>query len=199
MKLSVFSLLAGVVCGRFLFSAEHIVFLDQTVAVALNLLVFTIGMDLGGSKEVFDGLKKYHVKILIVPFGVVIGSLLGGLVVGLLAGMPSYLSASISAGFGWYSFSVVALRELAGDQISTIAFLTNAFREVIALVFTPWVALRLGNYAAVAPAGATAMDVTLPIISKSTNAQITVVAVISGTILTALPPALIPLLFYWLQ
>jgi|GEM_PF-6736280 len=38
------------------------------------------------------------------------------------------------------------------------------------------------------------MDTTLPLISKATNADTTIIAMVSGTALSALVPLLVPLL-----
>ena len=76
---------------------------------------------------------------------------------------------AISSGFGWYSLSGIILTQLHSAEIGTIAFLTNIFRELITVVSIPFIAKYLNDYTAIAPAGATSMDSTLPIISKYTN------------------------------
>ena len=43
------------------------------------------------------------------------------------------------------------------------------------------------------------MDVTLPIISRNTDAQTTIAAFYSGTVLTLLVPIIVPLLIKWAQ
>jgi len=63
----------------------------------------------------------------------------------------------------------------------------------------PLIARTAGRLAAVAPGGATAMDVTLPIISQSTDAQTTLVAFYSGTVLSALVPVVVPLIIQLIE
>ncbi|MCL4426688.1 MAG: lysine exporter LysO family protein, partial [Firmicutes bacterium] len=78
--------------------------------------------------------------------------------------------------------------------LGTMAFLANLLRELLALLLIPLVARRLGKVMAVAPAGATAMDSTLPVISRFTDPQTAVIAFLSGAALTAISPFLIPFL-----
>ena len=75
----------------------------------------------------------------------------------------------------------------------TIAFLANVFREMLTFIVVPFVASHLNYYCAIAPAGATAMDTTLGIISKNTNGTIAVLSFVSGVICTLLVPVLVPI------
>ena len=63
-----------------------------------------------------------------------------------------------------------------------MALLSNIFRELIALIFTPFLAKKLGPYAAVAAAGATSMDVCLPGITRSCGPEIIPATLISGVL-----------------
>ena len=87
------------------------------------------------------------------------------------------------------------LKELAGNQVATMAFLSNVFRELLAFAAIPLAARYLGNYAAIAPGGATAMDTTLPVILKSTDEATGAVAVITGVLCSALAPLLVTLIY----
>lgn len=73
--------------------------------------------------------------------------------------------------------------------------MTNVLRELMAFLMIPFVARHFGRYAAVAPSGATAMDTTLPVIARATDDETALIAVISGVVLTALVPVLVPLLY----
>ncbi|HBG01783.1 MAG TPA: hypothetical protein DDW87_09455, partial [Firmicutes bacterium] len=70
--------------------------------------------------------------------------------------------------------------------LGALALLTNVFREVFAILLIPLIAKNIGKLPAVAPGGATTMDVTLPIIAQNTDAQTTLIAFYSGTVLSAL-------------
>ena len=171
------SLLLGILCGYFLFPPEAVPVMDRLMSYALMLLLLSVGIEVGTNKTVFRKIREYNVRILVIPFGVAVGSIAGGLLLGFFLGMPVNESAAVSSGFGFYSVSAVILREL------------------MAFLMIPFVARHFGRYAAVAPSGATAMDTTLPVIARATDDETALIAVISGVVLTALVPVLVPLLY----
>ncbi|MPN28524.1 Lysine exporter LysO [bioreactor metagenome] len=83
------------------------------------------------------------------------------------------------------------LKELGGEALGAIAFLTNVFREIFAVILIPILAKRLNTYSAIAPAGATSMDTTLPLVSKATNPEVAVISFINGVIMSSLVPVLV--------
>ena len=189
------SLLLGILCGYFLFPPEAVPVMDRLMSYALMLLLLSVGIEVGTNKTVFRKIREYNVRILVIPFGVAVGSIAGGLLLGFFLGMPVNESAAVSSGFGFYSVSAVILRGLGGAQLGTVAFMTNVLRELMAFLMIPFVARHFGRYAAVAPSGATAMDTTLPVIARATDDETALIAVISGVVLTALVPVLVPLLY----
>lgn len=189
------SLALGAICGYFFFSPDVVAAMDTLMSYALMLLIFSVGIEVGTNKTVFRKIREYNVRILVIPFGVAVGSISGGLLMGLMLGQPPNVSGAISSGFGFYSLSAVLLREMGGSQIGTIAFITNILRELLSFLIIPVVAKYLGKYAAVAPSGATAMDTTLPVIAKATDDETALMAVISGVVLTALVPVLVPIIY----
>lgn len=195
MYLILASLVLGILSGYFILPAGIISNLDKIASFALNLLILSVGIDLGTNKEVFYSLKETGLKILLVPVSIIAGSTLGGVIAALIYGMPLQLGLAISSGFGWYSLSGVILSNLAGPETGTIAFLTNVFRELIAVLAIPLLAKKLNHLTAIAPAGATSMDTTLPLISEATDSKTVVVSFINGAILSSLVPVLVPLFF----
>jgi len=73
-----------------------------------------------------------------------------------------------------------------------LAFITNVCREIIAIIIIPIIAKYIGKLESIAPAGATAMDTTLPIISKATDGNVAVISFITGVSLSLLVPILVP-------
>lgn len=188
------SLTLGIAFGNFI-SPEMFKDIDKISTIALNLLIFSVGVDIGLNKEVLTKIKKKGAKILLVPLAVVIGSLFGGLIVGLIFKLQTNLALAISAGFGWYSLSAVILTNLAGAEAGTVAFLSNVFRELLAVLSIGFIASKINYITAIAPSGATAMDTTLPVISKFTDEETVVIAFLTGTILTFLVPFLVPFFY----
>ena len=167
-------------------------FIDSASSYMLLILLFSVGIDMGLNKEVFTRIKELGFKILLIPFGVVVGSLFGGFLTAFLTQMPVKDSLAISAGLGWYSLSGIMITEAGNPVAGTIAFLSNVFREMLTFIVVPFIASHMNYYCAIAPAGATAMDTTLGIISRNTNGTIAVLSFVSGVICTLLVPVLVP-------
>lgn len=196
MTLSIIiSVIAGIFAGYFIIPETLISSMDLITTIALNILIFFVGIDIGLNKHIFKDLKKHGFLLLAIPMSIVAGSLIGGALTGYIFKMPSNLSLSISAGFGWYSLSGILLAKLHNAEIGTIAFLTNVFRELITVMAIPLIAKYLNDYTTIAPAGATSMDSTLPIISRYTKPEIVVISFFNGALLSSLVPILVPFLY----
>ena len=186
------TLLCGIGVGMFAGGAVDMAVTEELSSILLLLLLFSVGIDMGLNKQVFMQIKKLGFKILLIPTGVTIDSLLGGAVVAVFFPESLKECLAISSGMGWYSLSGILLTEAGNPTGGTISFLANVMREMLTFVSVPFIAKHIGYYCAIAPAGATAMDTTLAIISRNTNATIAVVAFVSGITLTMLVPILVP-------
>ncbi len=196
MTLSIIlSVIFGIIAGYFFFPEAIVPYMDTVTTIALNILIFFVGIDLGLNKHIFKDLKKHGALLILIPLSIILGSLTGGIITGWIFNMPSNISLSIASGFGWYSLSGVILTKLHSAEIGTIAFLTNVFRELITVMSIPFIAKYLNDYTTIAPAGATSMDTTLPIISKYTKPEIVVIAFFNGAVLSTLVPILVPFFY----
>ncbi|MCI8703315.1 MAG: lysine exporter LysO family protein [Anaerotignum sp.] len=193
MSLILLAALALGVAGGVLLPEDASAFLDSASSVMLLALLFSVGIDMGRNKEVFARIKELGLKILLIPAGVAAGSLFGGAVTALLIHLPLREGMAISFGLGWYSLSGILLTEAGNPTGGAVSFLANVFREAITFVIVPFLAGHLNFYCAIAPAGATAMDTTLGVISKNTDSETAVLAFVSGVVCTLLVPVLVPL------
>lgn len=185
------AIILGIGCGYFIFPSTIISNLDTVASFSLYALIFSVGIDVGSNKTILKDLKAMGLKILLVPFGGIVGSLLGGLITGVIFNMALNESLAVASGFGWYSLSGVMLKELGGEALGATAFLTNVFREILAVILIPILAKKMNEYTAIAPAGATSMDTTLPLVSKATNPEVAVISFINGVILSSSVPILV--------
>lgn len=167
--------------------------IDQASSYLLLILLVSVGIDMGRNREVFLRIRELGVRILLIPLGVMVGSLCGGAVAALLLRMPLTEGMAITAGLGWYSLSGILMTEAGNPVGGALSFLSNVFREVLTFLLVPALAGYGSFYTAIAPAGATAMDTTLGLISKHTNGTIAVIAFVSGVICTLAVPFLVPL------
>lgn len=168
---------------------------DHMLSIGLSLLLFFVGMDIGKNKNVLRDIKKSGAMFFIVPFGVIIGSLAGAILAGFLLSYPVNESGAIGSGLGWYTLSSIIIAPYS-SELSVLAFLTNVVREIIAIATIPLVAKYIGFVEAISPSGATAMDTTLPIVSRNTNAETAVLSFSTGLILTMVVPILVPLFLF---
>lgn len=188
------TIIVGAFLGHWIVPTSLIGQLDQITTVALGVLILGVGIELGQNKEIWFKLKQLGWRVLLVPLGVAVGTLLGTTLAGWLLQMPFNESSAIGAGFGWYSLSAILIDQMYNAQTGTIAFLANVFREILAILLIPIIAAKIGKVTSVAPGGATAMDTTLPFVTKAAGPEAGLIAFISGAILTGLVPILVPLL-----
>lgn len=189
----ILAVVIGIFSGLFIFPEVFSAHIGIIIDMGLCLLLFFVGMDIGRNKEILNQIKSNGYKILLIPFGVALGSIAGSMLGGFALGLPINESSAIGAGFGWYSLSAIELSKYSAET-GALAFITNVCREVFALVSIPYIAKYIGKLEAIAPAGATAMDTSLPVISKSTDANTAVVSFITGVVLSTLVPILVPAL-----
>ncbi|MFA5576443.1 MAG: lysine exporter LysO family protein [Tissierellaceae bacterium] len=195
MSLSILlAVLAGVGIGYFFLPISVLSSLGVVIDVGLMILLFFVGIDIGKQKGIFGTIKKVGFRALLVPLAVTLGSILGSMVAGLLLKMKINEAGVIGAGLGWYSLSSTMLLAEGYVELSALAFLANVLREISALIIIPLVAKYLGKLEAIAPAGATAMDTALPVISKATGPQISVIAFITGVLCTIIVPIILPII-----
>ncbi|HSM58995.1 MAG TPA: lysine exporter LysO family protein [Candidatus Sulfomarinibacteraceae bacterium] len=165
-----------------------------TTHLVLLLLLLLVGLGLGADAQAWHFLRSMHLKVALVPLIVIVGSLLGAALFSLVLPTLSLRdSLAVGAGFGYYSLSSVIITELRGQHLGVVALLANILREVMTLLFTPLLVRYFGRLAPIASGGATAMDTTLPLISRFAGPEYTAVAVLSGSVLTILVPLLVTL------
>lgn len=184
------SVLIGLAIGYFF--GDFINFdISNLIQIGLYLLLFFIGIDIGTNKNIFNDLKKIDKKVLFLPFLTMIASLLGGAVASLILSLSLGEAVAVSSGMGWYSFSAIELSKV-NVELGGIAFLSNIFRELLAIFLIPFIAKKIGAFESVSVAGATAMDSVLPVINRSNSAEISIVAFYSGLIISLIVPLLVP-------
>ncbi len=193
------SLVLGIIMGLFFLPVGIANLIGSIGEISLAVLLFTVGFDLGRDANLGQKIKDLPKITLAVPFLVALGSIIGASLFSFLIGISPGDAALAGAGFGWYSLSAVIIAQTYDLTLGALALLTNVSREILAFLLIPLVAKKVGYLPAVAPGGATAMDVTLPIIARNTDAQTTLAAFYSGTVLSILVPIVIPLLIQLVQ
>ena len=157
----------------------------------LYALIFIVGVSMGSNRELGKMLKSATPKLLLLPLATILGSLLFSAVVALVLSQWRIVDCmAVGSGLGYYSLSSVlisqymepALGAALAAELGTIALLTNIFRELFTIIAAPLLCRFFGPFAPIASAGATAMDVCLPVILRTSGNAFLPAAVISGVL-----------------
>lgn len=192
--LVILALIAGVCCGMGGLSGEAAAWISGRSEWVLMLLMFSVGLSVGSNRDIFRRLRKMDMRVWMVPAGVIAGSLAGGALCGLFLPLGLRESAGVGAGMGWYSLAGVMLTDFCGAEVGAVAFLSNLLRELLSFLTIPLAVKHLNPYAAIALAGATSEDTTLPILMRHASAEMVVYSVINGVLTSAAVPVLLRLL-----
>ena len=168
--------------------------LDAICGWALKALLFFIGMQFAQAKL---SLKESLLDpaILLIPLATALGSLASGLLLMPLFHLRLGAVLSLQAGFGWYSLSGILISGLGDPGLGSASFLSNMARESLAFILIPFLGASGRPWLAIGTGGATAMDVTLPIVEQCAGPEWVPASFTSGAILSILVPVLVPALF----
>ena len=192
---TILALLLGLAFGLSGLELPLLTFLSQHTDLVLYLLMFSVGISVGMHRGLFRKIREYHIRIFIIPFGIILGSLVGGLVCAAIFHLPLGQGAAIASGMGWYSLAGATISQIGGSELGSVAFLSNLMREIFSFIIIPVAAIKLNYYTCIAPAGATSEDTTLPVMLKYTNEETVVLSVLNGIICSFFVPILISLCF----
>lgn len=170
-------------------------FESSYITYILYLMLFFVGMQMVQQEISLLPLLTSPMMILL-PLSTIVGTYLGALAIPLMTQYTIRESMALVSGFGWYSLSGVLISSLGEPKLGAVSFLSNLFRETLSFVLIPLLGtLFSASFSPISIAGATSMDVTLPILKKSLGESIVPLAISHGIILTLLAPFLIPLWF----
>jgi uncharacterized membrane protein YbjE (DUF340 family) len=196
--------LLGIVCLGFAagwpMPASILPVAEATTSWMLYLLLFFIGIQLMQSGVDFAK-AAMKPQTVILPLLTIAGTLAGALALsGPLHGLGLLhethgRTLALAAGFGWYSLSGVLITNMGSPYLGSIAFLCNMIRETISLVCIPLLARAGAPRLAIGIAGATSMDVTLPLIEQCCGPEYVPASVVHGVLLSFLVPVLVPFFY----
>jgi uncharacterized membrane protein YbjE (DUF340 family) len=158
----------------------------------LYFLLFIIGMQMNGSGASL-GKMLFQPAVLLVPAVTIVGTLAGSLGTLMFDGMTPGRALALGSGFGWYSLSGVLISNLGDPMLGAASFIANLLRETLAFLSIPLLKFTGRCESGIGIAGATSMDVTLPVVEDSWGAGVIPLSVAHGVILSFLVPFLVPL------
>lgn len=179
--------------------------MDSRVSfMALCALLFFVGMCIGLNPDMKREVRSLNPRLALLPLVTIFGSWMGAVVAwAVMYLLPHVLGNSdtvhraltdclaVDSGFAYYSLSSIFVTEYRGAELGTIALLANIIREMLTLLGTPLMARWFGPMAPISSGGATTMDTTLPIISKTVGQRYLALAVYHGFVVDFSVPFLV--------
>lgn len=174
--------LLGTLCGMF-----HLLPSDLSQSnisfYALCALMFSVGISIGNDPQTLRNFRSLNPRLVLLPAATILGTLSAAALVSLI--LP-HRSASecmaIGSGMGYYSLSSIFITQYKGPELGTLALLSNILREIMTLLCAPLLVRWFGNLAPISAGGATTMDTTLPIITRTAGQQFVIVSIFHGFI-----------------
>lgn len=190
------SIVAGIVIGYFL-PQSAVDPLSWMLIFTLVLLYIGVGISIGSNKTVFKFIKLVGFRVIYLSLAIFVGSVLGGLLSGLIMNIPLEASVLSASGMSYYSITGAYMTQTYGIEIGTYGFLVNVMREFFTVLLLPLL-IKISKGSPIAGGAAGTMDTMLLPVTKFVGAELGLIALITGTILTFAVPFLLPLLRYGL-
>lgn len=170
----------GVACGLLHIIPDGFIN-DRTSFYVLCALMFSVGMSIGCDSATLRSFRQLNPRLALLPFVTIAGTLAGAMASSVVLPHRELSDClAVGSGMGYYSLSSIFITEYRGAELGTVALLANIFRELAALLLAPFLARRFGKLAPISVGGATTMDTTLPVITRSVGPEYVVVSVFHG-------------------
>jgi uncharacterized membrane protein YbjE (DUF340 family) len=160
----------------------------------LCALMFSVGICIGNDPNLFGQFRSLNPRLIFLPLMTILGTFFGVIVVSFFIKNRSLADClAVGSGFGYYSLSSILITQYKGIELGTIALLSNVMREVITLLFAPWMVRYFGKLAPISAGGATTMDTTFPIIVRYSGKEYAIISIFQGFVMDFSVPFLVTL------
>lgn len=188
------SILLGIAVGYFILPKTSAEVLSIALTFSLMVLYIGVGISLGANKKVFRYVKMLGCKIIFLSIAILGGSILGGVIGGTLLKIPYSISVTSVSGMSYYSITGAFMTSVYGIEAGTYGFIVNVMREFFTVLTLPLM-IRISKGSPIAGGAAGNMDTMLAPVTKVIGAELGLVALITGTILTFAVPFILPFLY----
>lgn len=178
------------------FGLYHIIspqYIDSNLSYyALCGLMFSVGISIGNDTKILKSFKSINPRLMLLPLITIVGTLAGCSAASCILPHRAITDClAIGSGFGYYSLSSIFITQYRGPELGTIALLANIAREIITLLCAPLLVKGFGKLAPISVGGATTMDTTLPIITRTAGQEFVIVSIFHGFIVDFSVPFLV--------
>lgn len=192
IKIVLASVACGGLFGYFTGSESFLSASEYIIIGGLSLLLFFVGFDIGIAGTAAKNIRKAGLRVFAFPAATIAGTLAGTALVSFFIGLRPGDAMAVGSGFGWYTLAPFII-EPYSQELSAMSFLYNVMREMAGVITIPIVAKYVGYVETTCLPGAAAMDVCMPVVEKSTNGETAIYSFVSGVVLSAAVPVLVPL------
>ena len=165
----------------------------NVIRFGLCVLLFLVGFDMGLEGTFVSNIKEAGLRVFAFPAVIIVSTLVASLVCAAIIPLTAQESLAIGGGLAWYSLAPVLIMDAGFMTASAISFMHNVLRELLTLLFAPFVANHLGHLETLALSASGSSDVCLPIIVKSTSSKMALYSFVSGITCSLAVPVLVPL------
>jgi len=184
------ALITGILAGAMIRGANIVM---QFLDILLFALILQVGIEVGLE---YENLRKSIETLrnqLYLPIITITTSTAAGIIGAVILNMDYRLALAISLGMGWYSFTGAYVTAKVNPYYGAIAFIANMFRETATMIITPILPKRMRR-AGIIIGGATTMDTTLPIITKSLGEENIMISLYHGLVITIIIPLILSII-----
>ena len=114
--LTILALCSGLLYGICQIDVSLISMISENSDIVLYLLMFSVGISVGMYEGVMKKIREYHIRIFIIPVGIIARSMIGGVLCSFLLKMPWQHGTAIASGMGWYSLAGASIGKLGGRR-----------------------------------------------------------------------------------
>ena len=158
----------------------------------LCALLFSVGVTVGNNTTLLKSFTKVDKRLMLLPLMTIFGTLAATAIASLgLSGRSLTDCLAVGSGFGYYSLSSILITQYRGPDLGTVALLANIIREVITLLGAPLMVRYFGPLAPISSGGATTMDTTLPIITRTSGQDFVILSLFHGFLVDFSVPFLV--------
>jgi len=181
--------IAGIACGL----SHCVPHLDSDVSFyTLCALLFSVGITVGNNTELLKSFRLLDPRLMLLPLMTIVGTLAATAIASMgLPGRSLTDCLAVGSGFGYYSLSSILITQYRGPELGTIALLANIIREVCTLLGAPLMVKYFGPLAPISSGGATTMDTTLPIITRTSGDDFVILSLFHGFLVDFSVPFLV--------
>ena len=179
--LAFFALGIAVGLNSSFFTLHSSFFTLHSSSLILYALMFCVGISIGSDTKTLKSFRSVNPRLMMLPIMTIVGSLAGTAAASaLLPHRHLFDCLAIGSGFGYYSLSSIFITEYKGAELGTIALLANIMREIFTLLCAPLLVKFFGKLSPISMGGATTMDTTLPIITKTSGQDYVILSIFHG-------------------